>query len=133
MNNPVDRDCQGLTAAWDFSVGISTDQITDVSGNNLHGKLINLPTRGVCGHAWNGDKHCWTDLPEHYGAIHFHDDDLYDCEWETDFEIQLPDDMASGVYASSVCIARTTNTVIVICSVVRLAEKRLHPSRFSCQ
>lgn len=99
MNNPVDRDCQGLTAAWDFSVGISTDQITDVSGNNLHGKLINLPTRGVCGHAWNGDKHCWTDLPEHYGAIHFHDDDLYDCEWETDFEIQLPDDLASGVYA----------------------------------
>ncbi len=88
-----------LIAAWNFSTAISTDQIKDQSGNELHGYLVNLPTRGVAGHRWNGDEHCWLDRPEHYAAIHFHDDDLYDCEWDIDFECRLPNDISSGVYA----------------------------------
>ncbi len=88
-----------LIAAWDFSIGISTDRITDISGNGLNGNLINLPTRGVRGHLWNGAEHCWKNKPEHYAAIHFHDDDLYDCAWEPDFEVRLPDNISSGVYA----------------------------------
>ena len=92
-------ECEDLVAAWDFSVGISTEQITDKSGNQLHGYLVNLPTRGVCGHAWDGSEHCWHKKPEHYAAIHFHNDDLYDCAWESDFEVRLPDNISSGVYA----------------------------------
>ncbi len=99
MESPLDMQCEGLAAAWDFSIGIPTGRITDQSGNGLHGHLVNLPTRGVCGHAWNGDEHCWVKRPGHYAAIHFHDDDLYDCAWETDFEVRLPDELSSGVYA----------------------------------
>ena len=99
LANPIDMESDDLIAAWDFSIGITTDVITDLSGNNFRGKTVNLPTRGVCGHAWNGDAHCWVDLADHYAAIHFHDDDLYDCEWEIDFEVQLPSDISSGVYA----------------------------------
>lgn len=95
----ADTKCSDLIAAWDFSIGIPTEQVTDRSVNQLHGYLVNLPTRGVSGQAWNGDEHCWQKKPEHYAAIHFHDDDLYDCGWETDFEIRLPDDISSGVYA----------------------------------
>lgn len=95
----AEPECDGLIAAWDFSVGISTTRITDRSPNQLHGNLINLPTRGVSGHCWNGDEHCWANKPAHYAAIHFHDDDLYDCGWQTDFEVTLPNDIASGVYA----------------------------------
>jgi len=91
--------CERLIAAWDFSVGISGEKITDTSDNQLHGRLVNLPTRGVAGHAWNGDEHCWRNKPEDYAAIHFHDDDLYDCAWKSDFEIELPDGIGSGVYA----------------------------------
>lgn len=90
---------RGIVAAWDFAIGIATDRITDVSANELHGALINLPTRGVAGRKWNGDEHCWVKRPEHYGAIHFHDDDLYDCGWDVDFEVTIPDDLPSGVYA----------------------------------
>ena len=86
-------------AAWDFSIDIPSDRITDLSGNNLHGRLINLPTRGVPGQAWSGDEHCWSNCPAQYASIHFHDDDLYDCKWEVDFEIRVPDDLPSGVYA----------------------------------
>jgi len=88
-----------VVAAWDFSIGIPTDRVTDVSANQLHGVLVNLPTRGVPGQAWNGDEYCWSKRPEHYGAIHFHDDDLYDCGWDTDFEVTIPGDLRSAVYA----------------------------------
>ena len=97
--HPVPAGSDGIVAAWDFSVGISTDRIADTSPNRLHGDLINLPTRGVPGRAWNGEAHCWSRRPEHYGAIHFHDDDLYDCAWDVDFEVTIPDDLPSAVYA----------------------------------
>lgn len=93
------RDQGDLVAAWDFSNGISTDRITDVSANRLHGRLVNLPTRGVPGRKWTGEEHSWTRRPDHYGAIHFHDDDLYDCEWKTDFSLTIPSALRSGVYA----------------------------------
>ncbi len=99
MEELIDDQSEKIVAAWDFSTGISSDQIRDVSVNQLHGQLVNLPTRGVAGHRWNGEEHCWTKRPDHYGAIHFHDDDLYDCAWETDFEVELPDDIPSAVYA----------------------------------
>ena len=94
---PADGD--NIVAAWDFSVGISTDRIADVAGNELHGRLVNLPTRGVPGQAWNGDEHCWSKRPAHYAAIHFHDDDLYDCGWDADFDIVIPGGLRSAVYA----------------------------------
>lgn len=86
-------------AAWDFSIGISTADVTDASGNNHHGQAINLPTRGICGRNWTGEFMSWQEKPQHYGAIHFHDDDLYDACWETDFTLTLPDNLPSGIYA----------------------------------
>ena len=99
MSTLVAADHQSVLAAWDFSIGIQTNRITDVSANALHGELVNLPTRAVAGSLWNGEEHCWSQQPEHYAAIHFHDDDLYDCGWETDFELTIPDDLPSAVYA----------------------------------
>ena len=92
-------DHKSVLAAWDFSIGIPTNRITDVSANKLHGDLINLPTRAVAGSLWNGEEHCWSKRPDHYSAIHFHDDDLYDCGWQADFELSIPDDLPSAVYA----------------------------------
>jgi N,N-dimethylformamidase beta subunit-like, C-terminal len=40
----------------------------------------------------------WGYRPRHYAAIHFHEDDLYDCGWDTDFEVTISGAMASGVY-----------------------------------
>ena len=71
-----------LVAAWDFSIGISTDRMVDVSPRHLHGVLINLPTRGVTGRHGGGDAFCWVQTPERYAAVHFHDDDLYDAGWD---------------------------------------------------
>ena len=36
----------------------------------------------MTGWNWDGSEMNWKRKPEHYGAIHFHDDDLYDCKLE---------------------------------------------------
>ncbi|GJL82242.1 MAG: large subunit of N,N-dimethylformamidase [marine bacterium B5-7] len=88
-----------LVAAWDFSIEIPSQRIVDVSGNGLHGRLVNLPTRAVAGPDWDGSCHVWTHDATHYGAIHFHDDDLYDANWQESFRVDIPANLASGVYA----------------------------------
>jgi hypothetical protein len=66
----------------------------------LHGELVNLPARGMKGARWTGEEMCWRHAPEHYAAIHFHDDDLADAGWAADFELQVPHGLRSGVYAA---------------------------------
>jgi N,N-dimethylformamidase len=88
-----------LLAAWDFSLGIRTQSIYDVGPHSCHGSLINVPTRAVVGAHWSGHEMCWRHAPRDYAAIHFHDDDLGDCDWQADFSWTVPDDLPSGAYA----------------------------------
>ena len=89
-----------IIAAWDLALGIGTDAISDVGPNHLHGNTVNLPSRGCKGFNWTGREQNWRHAPQEYGAIHFHDDDLYDAGWETDFEYVVPNDLRSGVCAA---------------------------------
>jgi N,N-dimethylformamidase len=85
---------------WDFSRGIPTTHVVDISPHGRHGSTVNLPTRAMKGHAWDGSEYNWVHNPTHYGAIHFHDDDLYDCGWESDFTLTVPQDLPSGLYCA---------------------------------
>ena len=98
---PVPPDlASSVVAAWDFSREMMTDRIVDVSGNDLEGRAVNLPKRAMKGPNWTGEVFDWKAAPEQYGAIHFHDDDVYDAGWESDFALTLPEDLESGVYAA---------------------------------
>ena len=88
-----------IVAAWDFSREISSLKVVDAGPNGWHGDLVNLPTRAMKGSNWSGREQCWRHAPEEYGAIHFHEDDIYDCGWETDFSWTVPDGLRSGSYA----------------------------------
>ena len=101
-----------LVAAWDFAKEISTARAIDTGPHGLEGAIVNLPARAVTGSNWDGSEHCWRNRPEHYGAIHFHDDDIYDCGWETDFEFAVPDDFRSGIYAARLTAADGTEDMI---------------------
>ncbi|KAJ4252914.1 hypothetical protein NW762_010820 [Fusarium torreyae] len=83
---------------YDFSIDIPTDYLRDTSGMGRHGTLVNAPSRAVKGHDWDGSETDWTKARYGYGAIHFHEDDLDDALWETDFTITVPADARSGVY-----------------------------------
>lgn len=89
-----------LVASWDFSRDISAETLSDTSANRLHGETVNLPARAMTGHNWTGAVMNWRDDPAQYGAIHFHDDDLYDAKWRVDFTFTVPPDLRSGCYAA---------------------------------
>lgn len=95
-----------VVAAWNFQEEITrhgitrTRHITDNSLNRLHGRTWNGPARGMTGYNWQAKEQSFVHAPEQYGAIHFHDDDLTDADWDVDFTLTVPDDLPSGLYAA---------------------------------
>jgi N,N-dimethylformamidase len=88
-----------IVGSWDFAIGMDKVEVSDVSGNGLHGVTVNLPVRAVAGVDWRADVSSRRERPGHYSAIHFHDDDLYDAEWAADFSYAVPAGLRSGIYA----------------------------------
>jgi N,N-dimethylformamidase len=97
-----DRLKPAVVARWDFGQKITTETIVDGTGNGFDGETVNLPARAMKGYNWTGQEMSWRHAPEQYGAIHFHDDDLYDSGWEADFELTVPDGFKSGIYAAHI-------------------------------
>jgi N,N-dimethylformamidase len=110
-----------VVAHWDFSKDIKGVTLTDLSGNGLDGTVVNMPTRGVVGHRLPLDTNDWRQAPHHWGAIHFHDDDVHDAGWEADFSWTIPDDLPSGIYGVEL---RTEDQVQFVVFVVRAARPR---------
>jgi N,N-dimethylformamidase len=96
------RDVAGadLVGDWDFAGGFASARFADRGPHAAGGVLVNMPMRAVTGHGWNADEYDYKHAPGQYGAIHFHDDDLEDCGWQTDFTWQVPGDARSGFYAA---------------------------------
>ncbi|MEM1402129.1 MAG: N,N-dimethylformamidase beta subunit family domain-containing protein [Pseudomonadota bacterium] len=86
-------------ARWDFSLEQQSRKIVDRSIYQRHGSVHNLPKRGSKGSNWSGHQTRWTQAPEEYSAIHFHEDDLYDCGWQDDMTWEIPGELKSGIYA----------------------------------
>jgi N,N-dimethylformamidase len=95
----LDSSLDGCIGAWDFSLQMQTQRIIDTGPNQLHGELINTPTRAVRGALWTGEEHCFRHAPNQYGAIHFHDDDLDDCRWPATHAFTVPAVFRSDAYA----------------------------------
>ena len=91
-----------VTASWDFSLDIGGERLSDVSGNGHHGQTVHMPQRGMRGAGWTGREMCWRHAPDEYGAIHFHDDDVYDSGWRESFAWTVPEGTRSGIYAAHV-------------------------------
>jgi N,N-dimethylformamidase len=80
---------EGTLAEWDFSDeigpgGVPSLRVSDRSCQGHDGECVNLPSRGMTGHAWDATEERYVHAPEHYGAIHFHEDDVEDPGWEPD-------------------------------------------------
>ncbi|MFC7054267.1 N,N-dimethylformamidase beta subunit family domain-containing protein [Hansschlegelia quercus] len=88
-------------AAWDFSADMHSQRAVERS-DGLHGRVVNFPARAMAGWNWTGEIMDWKQDPSQWGAIHFHDDDIYDAGWETDFSLVIPDDMPSALYAARI-------------------------------
>ena len=96
---PAGPGLDSLLSAWELSRDISGTRIVDIGPAGRDGHCVNLPARAMTGHAWSGESPDWRQAPADYGAIHFHHDDIYECGWECDFELPVPDGLPCGVYA----------------------------------
>ena len=92
-----DKTGRDLKLCWDTSQNMTEWTIPSKCASNLL-QLHNHPTRAVKGHKWDGSEFCWRHNPNHYGAIHFHDDDVYDFNWDSDLDWTIPKGIPSGVY-----------------------------------
>jgi N,N-dimethylformamidase len=99
IERPRVSDSNGCLAAWDFSREISSARVLDTSPRGLHGTAVNLPMRGVTGHAFRGNETDWRTVPAEYAAIKFNADDLEDARWDVDFTFEVGEALESGVYA----------------------------------
>lgn len=92
-------DGEALLAAWDFGVGERNDTVRDHSPRAAHGRLHQLPVRGVPGPRWRGAEVDPRLAPDEFDAAHFHTDDLADAGWRRTARLQVPSGLESGVYA----------------------------------
>ena len=98
-NGKIPSSKNNLIGSWDFSKDFAYSKVTDTSKNQLHGIAINMPARAMTGHNWDGTETNFNHAPEQYGAIHFHDDDMDNANWDTDLVLKIPESIKSGVYA----------------------------------
>jgi len=89
---------ENVIGLWDFTLEVPSTVVGDIGPNGLDARLVNYPARAMTGSAWDASEMCWRHAPDHYGAIHFHEDDIYDFGWETDFSFTVPEELESGVY-----------------------------------
>ncbi|WP_119168489.1 N,N-dimethylformamidase beta subunit family domain-containing protein [Algihabitans albus] len=89
-------------ADWNFAKGIDSQRIHDDGPARCDGRLVNRPARAVTGAFWDGRHFDWPSAPDHYAAVHFHSDDLDDCDWPDDITLQIPPDWPPGLYAARV-------------------------------
>ncbi|MBT6927761.1 MAG: N,N-dimethylformamidase large subunit [Marinovum sp.] len=85
-----------VIAAWDFAHNISGMTVPAQTGPDFI--LVNAPTRAVTGALWDASEMNWRHRPEHYAAIAFHQDEIYDFNWEADFSFVIPSDLPCGAY-----------------------------------
>ena len=116
---------QSVVGAWDFSRDISATAVTDSSPNRLHGETVNMPARGMKGYNWSGESMDWKQAPQHYGAIHFHDDDIYDAGWEVDFSLTVPAELKSGLYAARLRSGSEEDYIPFVVKPAKGKEKKL--------
>ncbi len=114
-----------VVGSWDFSHDISSEKLSDVSENRLHGETINLPARAMTGYKWDGSEHHWRHKPAQWGAIHFHDKDIYDAGWDVDFELTVSDRMKSGLYAAKLTAGNDTEYLPFVVRPTLGKEKKI--------
>ncbi len=95
----ADAPAEPPLAAWDFAQNMMSMTVPGHGPLGTDGTLIGAPARAMTGSTWDGTEMNWQRDPAQWAAVHFHDDDIADAGWDTDFTVTLPDDLASGAYA----------------------------------
>ena len=108
---PGDQREDTLLAHWDFTPTLTHTSVPNRLDRDSPLKLVNAPMRAVRSSRWTGRELDWKHAPEQYAAIRFRSDDLSDCGWQTSIHLEIPADLASGVYGLRVDNGEGVDTI----------------------
>lgn len=114
-----------LVAWWDLSRGTATARITGGQESITDGWLVNLPTRAVTAHNWDGSSYSYLQRPDLYGAVHLHDDDVEDVGWEGSCGLSVPEELPSGMYALRLRAGKLEDHIPFVVRPQKGREKRV--------
>ena len=77
--------------------------------------LVNAPIRAVRCSLWDASEMCWRHKPQHYAAIHFNEDAIFDFDWETSFSFKLPQSIPSGIYVMRISSGKHEDAMPFFC------------------
>jgi N,N-dimethylformamidase len=88
---------------WAFPVRLPSDPFVTSSGKvRLPLELVNRPTMCVTSRRWDGSSFDPRLVPDHYDAVHCHDDDMAGLNWPISHRATIPADAQPGIYAFEV-------------------------------
>lgn len=96
-------------ASWKLGQDFAREAITPAWAGGRPGQIFNGAERGVTGRNWDGRSDSFSEVPEQYAALQFHEDDMVDAGWPYELEFQLPSALDSGVYLVRLETATSVN------------------------
>lgn len=120
---------EDLLACWKFDEELGS-VVTDVSGHERHGQIINKANWMIGGPSFladrverYGDYRPFAD-PKRGHGLRFAADDLYDCRWPVAHSFQIPKDARSGIYVGRFRFDLNGNPMLYhVTFIVRKAQK----------
>ncbi|SKB06371.1 N,N-dimethylformamidase beta subunit family domain-containing protein [Aeromicrobium choanae] len=94
---------ESWTTVSDVAFGSAPDEVsfTDRCSPDRVGTLRNWPARAAAGHGHDGSEIDYRMAPDLYDAVHFHDDDIVDLDWDSTLTAQVPAGARPGFYAAT--------------------------------
>jgi N,N-dimethylformamidase len=88
---------------WNFPARLPSEPFVTSTGKlPLPLELVNCPTMCVTSRRWDGSSFDPRLVPDHYDAVHCHDDDMAGLEWPISHRATIPADAQPGIYAFEV-------------------------------
>lgn len=127
QNNQATLNAKFANITLNTSQGIAHWQFpTRLGGNTIACKGLtpsvsltvhNSPTFCLSSLRWDGTSYDPKQAPQHYDAIHCHDDDMPALDWPVSYEFTVPDNAEAGVYAFQAhCDSGTEDIVFFVAS-----------------
>lgn len=95
----IEATIDGVASEWRFPSKGPVRLVAPIAGDGANLIVHNAPTFAVASCRFTGDAHDPRVAPDHFDALHLHDDDFGGFDWTPDVSISIPPEARSGVYA----------------------------------